>query len=215
MRPSTTDTARRVLGIPWRVLGTVILCAAMTACGQRHSPFALHEISGLMPALQFNLSDQDGKSVTAADYRGRIVLLYFGYTSCPDECPTTLAKLAKVMRSLGRESDQVRVLFVSVDPKRDTAAVLKRYVSYFGPQFIGLRSGTDGPLDDLTRRYRVAYHREPPDRSGDYAVDHSSAIFIFDRDARVRLLANGTETAPEIVHDLRQLMGAPSPARTL
>ena len=192
MSTATACRARRDFGIPWAMLGAVMLCAALTACGPRQPPFALHDISGLMPALQFKLSDQDGKAVTAADYRGRIVLLYFGYTSCPDQCPTTLAKLTNVMRALGHESDQVRVLFVSVDPKRDTAAVLKRYVNFFGPQFVGLRSATAGPLDELTRRYRVAYHLEPPDRSGGYAVDHSSAIFIFDRDARARLLANGT-----------------------
>jgi protein SCO1/2 len=208
-------TAHRVVGIPWGVLVTVLLCAVMSACGQRQAHFALHDISGLMPALRFDLTDQDGRSVTAADYRGKIVLLYFGYTSCPDACPTTLAKLANTMHTLGGEAERVRVLFVSVDPQRDTAAVLKRYVTYFGPQFIGLRSRSDGPLDALTRRYRVAYHREPPDHTGDYTVDHSSAIFIFDRDAKARLLADGTESVPVMVHDLRQLMGDPSSPRPL
>jgi protein SCO1/2 len=192
----------------------MLVCAAMSACGQEHLKFALHDISGHMPPLQFDLTDQDGKPVTAGDYRGKVVLLYFGYTSCPDACPTTLAKLTNTMHTLGGEAEQVRVLFVSVDPKRDTAAVLKRYVAYFGPQFIGLRSASDGPLDALTRRYRVAYHREPPDRTGYYAVDHSSAIFIFDRDSKARVLADGTEAVPTIVHDLRQLLGDHAAART-
>jgi protein SCO1/2 len=187
----------------------------MAGCGHRQPHFALHDISGLMPPLKFDLTDQDRKPVTAADYRGNLVLLYFGYTSCPDACPTTLAKLANTMHALGGEADQVRILFVSVDPKRDTTSVLKRYVSYFGPQFIGLRSASDGPLDALTKRYRVAYHREPPDRSGGYSVDHSSAIFIFDRNGKPRVLADGTETVPTVIHDLRQLLGDPSPPHPL
>jgi protein SCO1/2 len=190
-------------------VSAVALCLLLTACARKQAPFSLHDISGLMPALQFNLTDQDGKAVTAADYRGKILLLYFGYTSCPDACPTTLATLSSALRNLGPDATRTRVLFVSVDPKRDSAALLGGYLRYFGPQFVGLRSDDDGPLDALTKRYRVAYHRGSPDGSGNYAVDHSSAVFIFDREGKPRLLGSGAETPTLITNDLRRLINSP------
>jgi protein SCO1 len=176
----------------------------LAACGTSEPPFTLQSVSGLLPRLKFNLTDQDNRSVSAADFRGKIVLLYFGYTHCPDACPTTLATLADAMHRLGASAAQMRVLFVSVDPERDTPEALKRYVSFFGPQFVGLR-GDEAELTSLSKRYRIAYHREPPDANGYYAVDHSSAIFIFDATGRARLLAREGEGAQAIAADLRRL----------
>ena len=177
----------------------------LTGCAPHEPPYALHDISGLMPQLAFNLTDQDGRVVNARDYRGDVVLLYFGYTHCPDACPTTLAELTQAMRRLGAASSSVRVLFVSVDPQRDTAAVMKSYVGFFGQQFVGLR-GDDASLSALAKRYRVAYHREPPEPDGSYAVEHSSAIFIFDRTGRVRLIGGSGNTPEQIAKDLRRLL---------
>jgi len=176
----------------------------LASCGTSEPPFALQSVSGLLPRLQFKLTDADNRPVTADDYRGKVVLLYFGYTNCPDACPTTLTTLAAALRKLGPSASQMRVLFVTVDPERDTASVLKRYVGFFGPQFVGLR-GDDSALTALTKRYRVAYHREPPDHNGYYAVDHSSAIFIFDASGRARLLAREGDGAQVIAQDLRHL----------
>ncbi len=189
-----------------RVLpGLLALCLAVAACGTRGPPYALQNVSGLLPRLRFQLTDQDDRLVTASDYRGKIVLMYFGYTHCPDACPTTLATLATAIRSLGADAAKVRVLFVSVDPKRDTTAVLKSYVSFFGPQFVGLR-GDGAELTALSKRYRIAYHLEPPDRYGNYTVDHSSAVFVFDGTGRVRLLGSETDGAAKIAQDLRRLV---------
>ena len=185
-------------------LALALLGLAITACGTSGPPFALQSVSGLLPRLQFQLTDQNDRPVTAQDYRGKVVLLYFGYTNCPDACPTTLTTLAAVMHRLGPQAANVRVLFVSVDPQRDTSLVLKRYVGFFGPQFVGLR-GDDAEITTLTQRYRVAYHHEPPDRNGYYAVDHSSAIFIFDTAGRARLLAQEGDGAQMIAQDLRRL----------
>lgn len=171
----------------------------------RQAPFALQNITGLMPTLEFHLRDGDARPVSAEDYRRKIVLLYFGYTSCPDVCPTTLAKLSQAVHNLGQQATNVRVLFVTVDPQRDTAAHLKSYASYFGPQFIGLR-GDDQPLAALARRYRVTYSLDPPDRNGNYSVEHSSAVFIFDQTGRPRLLAQSTDTPTAIASDLRRLL---------
>ena len=182
-----------------------VIGLALSACGRSEPPFALQSVGGLLPRLQFKLTDQDNRLVTADDYRGKIVLLYFGYTNCPDACPTTLTTLSAVMRKLSPDAAaKMRVLFVTVDPERDSTAVLKHYVAFFGPQFVGLR-GDDGELTSLTKRYRVAFHREPPDHNGYYAVDHSSAIFIFDASGRARLLGQEGDSAQTIAQDLQRL----------
>lgn len=188
-------------------IGAVIVAAALAACAGHQPPFVLHDVTGLISPLEFQLTDQDGRQVTAAAYRHDVVLLYFGYTECPDQCPTTLTKLANALLTLGPEASQVRVLFVSVDPRRDTTAVLKRYVSNFGPQFVGLR-GDQSELTELSKRYRISYRYEQPDKYGNYEVDHSSAVFVFDRDGRARLLADASNTAAQFSSDLRRLLAS-------
>jgi protein SCO1/2 len=196
-----SSTARR-LASPLASLAAL----ALAACSSGGPHFHLQNVTGLLPRLKFALTDQDGRPVTASDYRGKIVLLYFGYTHCPDACPTTLTTLSEALRRLGPEAQRVRVLFVTVDPARDTAAVMKRYVGAFGPEFVGLR-GDDDALTVLSKRYRIAYHREPPDRNGYYAVDHSSAVFIFDASGEARLLAQETDDPRTIAMDLHKLDG--------
>jgi protein SCO1 len=184
-----------------------VLALALAGCTRQGPPFALKNVTGLLPRLEFALTNHNGERVTAATYLGKVVLLYFGYTNCPDACPTTLATLATAIRSLGPGASDVRVLFVTVDPHRDTAAVLKNYVSFFGPQFVGLR-GDPSELAAITKRYRVAYHLESPGPDGQYAVDHSSAIFIFDRTGRARLLGSETDHSRPIASDLTRLLAS-------
>jgi protein SCO1/2 len=186
------------------LIASIALLASLAACS-RQEPWTLDNITGLMPSLKFSLMNDAGQPVNAFDYRGKLVLLYFGYTHCPDVCPTTLATLARAIRDLGPDAARIRVLFVTVDPARDTAQVLKRYVAAFGPQFIGLR-GDDDALESAAKRYRVAYSRERPDAQGDYTVAHSSAVFIFDGNGKPRLLATGSETSAAITQDLRRLL---------
>jgi len=186
-------------------LFTLALACGLAACAGSVPPYALRNVTGLVAPLSFHLTNQDNQAVSAEDYRHDLVLLYFGYTECPDECPTTLAMLANALHSLGPEAARVRVLFVSVDPKRDTTAVLKRYVGNFGPGFVGLR-GDQAELTTLSKRYRIAYHYEKADKYGNYEVDHSSAVFIFDGEGRARLLAQTDNTAPQVASDLRRLL---------
>lgn len=190
----------------WLAIVSTFVLFSLTAC-QQQEPWALDNIIGLMPKLEFNLTNDNGQAVTADAYHGKLVLLYFGYTNCPDVCPTTLATLAQAVRGLGADADKVRVLFVSVDPARDTAPVLKSYTGAFGPQFVGL-SGNEKALDALTRRYRVVYSLDKPDAEGNYAVNHSSGVFIFDGSGNARLLGSSTSKAPEISQDLRHLLAA-------
>lgn len=185
----------------------LLLTGLLAACAGSGPPYALANVTGLVAPLEFHLTDQDGRPVTAADYRHDVVLLYFGYTRCPDQCPTTLATLANALRDLGPQASQVRVLFVSVDPRRDTTQVLKRYVSNFGPQFVGLR-GDQAELTELSKRYRISYHYEAPDQYGNYEVDHSSAVFIFGRQGRARLLGQSGDTAQQFASDLRRLLAS-------
>jgi protein SCO1/2 len=192
--------------------------AAFTALATAAPAFAWNstDLSGAMPALQFTMTRaSDGKTVTAADFKGKIVLLYFGYTFCPDVCPTTLLNLTTMLKSLGKDADAVRVLFVTVDPNRDTVSVLKDYTGAFAPQVVGLR-GTPDQLATLAKRYRVSYSVTPAADGHAYEVTHSSAVYIFDRSGNVKLLFSGlalakADTKPELA-DLRTLIAGSGPA---
>jgi protein SCO1/2 len=186
--------------------GLILLAAALAlaACSPREPGWHAKPVAGLLPDLAFSLREAGGREVTAADYRGHVVLLFFGYTSCPDVCPTTLARLAAARDAMRTDHDAVRVLFVTVDPARDTPARLAAYASAFGPGVLGLR-GDEPALQALTRRYRVSYTREAPDARGDYAVSHSVGVFVFDRAGRARLLVRPEDAAPDIAADLDRL----------
>lgn len=191
-----------------RLLLLAALCsfAAMLNGCSRDASWKLVDITGIMPPLAFSLTDDSGQKVAADTYRGKTVMLYFGYTHCPDVCPTTMATLSQALSKLGGDAGKVRILFVTVDPKRDTPQLLKRYAQAFGPEFIGLR--TDDPeLRRLAKRYRVTYSLGKPDADGNYEVTHSSAVFIFDGTGKARLIAESSDTATSIAHDLQQLIG--------
>lgn len=171
----------------------------LAACGR--APFHMTDISGAMPRLDFKLTRAgDGQVVTGQSYRGQVVVLYFGYTNCPDICPATLANMAGVLSKVN--SKNVRLLFVSVDPNRDTPDTLNRYVHAFSPQFDGLRGG-DEELADVARRYRVAYSVDP---KPPYTVMHSNAVFFFDSSGRIRLVTTDTTNTDAIAEDMRRLL---------
>ncbi len=190
-----------------RALAGVLAIVLLGGCVQRQLGQHMTNVAGLVVPLQFHMSNQNGAPVSAANYRGKAVLLYFGYTHCPDACPITLSTLADAIAQLGGEARRVRVLFVTVDPRRDTLSVLKRYVNDFGPQFVGLR-GTHAQLTRMIKRYRVSYHDEKPDARGAYEVDHSSAVFIFGPRGHARLLAQTGAPPSVIAAKLRHLLGA-------
>ncbi len=196
----STPSRSRTLAWTAFTLGVLLLAG----CARQLQP-DVTDVSGLVAPLEFTLTNQSGRAVTAADYRGDVVMLYFGYTHCPDACPATLATLADALHMLGPLAARVRVLFVTVDPRRDTLAVLKRYVSDFGPQFVGLR-GTTAQLTAMIKRYRVSYHDEKPGKNGNYEVIHSSVVFIFGGRGRARLLAETGFASAAIATDVRRLL---------
>ncbi|MEX1214460.1 SCO family protein [Saccharospirillum sp.] len=175
----------------------------LTGCGEQ--TWRTTDISGAMPELNFNLTDEHGHAVTADDYRGKSTLLFFGFTNCPDVCPTTLAQLAGAVKLLSEDvRKDLQVLFVSVDPARDDPATLRRYTDVFGPRFIGL-TGDRAALDALTGRYSTTYSYGEKDESGNYDVSHSSAVFAFNREGDVRLLIRASDPVEAVAEDLRQL----------
>jgi protein SCO1/2 len=181
------------------------LCLFSVGCG-RPTQTQTTDITGVMPPLSFAMTRaNDGLPVSAASYRGKVVILYFGYTHCPDECPTTLANLTSVLQCLGPKADNVRVLFVSVDPARDTLPILKTYVQAFSPQIDGLR-GSDDAVATLARRYRVIYSVTSATPGHPYSVMHSSSIFFFDRAGRARLVTMSTDDAGAIAARIMRLM---------
>lgn len=178
----------------------------LAACHQQDdAPWRLIQVAGHMPDLDFHLTDDQGKPVSGKDYRGKVVLLYFGYTHCPDVCPLTLAQLHVVMQRLGPLADNVRILFVSVDPARDTPDVMHAYVNAFDPRAIGL-TGSPGDIEALSKRYRSAFTREPDKGDGNYEVSHSSAIYVFDQEGKARLLSTPNNPQSDMVHDLHLLI---------
>ncbi|HIE2485076.1 TPA: SCO family protein [Pseudomonas aeruginosa] len=186
---------------PWVLL--VLTAFLLAGCGEPgwHSK----DISGSMPALEFKLTDEKGRQVSAKEYLGKPALLFFGFTHCPDVCPSTMAYLAAVSKQLdGKARDDLQVLFVSVDPARDDPQTLRRYTDVFGPQFIGL-TGDKAALDALTRRYFSLYEYGGKDEAGNYDVMHSSAVFAFNRKGEARFLFRDGEPVEAVIADLRQL----------
>ncbi|ALO36871.1 electron transporter [Alcaligenes faecalis] len=168
----------------------------------------LHPVRGFLPDLRFSLQAAGPKTVTQDDFKDKVVMMFFGYASCPDICPTTLAQLGLVMEELGNDAEQVRIIFVSVDPHRDTPDSLARYVAAFdGKHTTGL-TGSEKQIADLARRYRVAFQIEKPDPKApeNYEVSHSRGVYIFDQQGRARYLAPDTESVQVLADGVRSLL---------
>jgi len=183
------------------------LCVFLAACGDRNVDWTLYNVKGHLPDLKFSLPGAGGKTVSSDDLKGKTVLLFFGYASCPDICPTTMAQLAQVMNELGDDAAKVRILFISVDPHRDTPDKLQAYVDVFGKNAIGL-TGSERQIADVARRYRVAYQIEKP-KAGDtenYEVAHGRGVYIFDTAGRARLLASDSNSTEAITAGVRSLL---------
>jgi protein SCO1/2 len=182
--------------------------ALAAACGPSapSTPFQGIDVTGSDIGDDLRLADQYGKTRALEDFRGKVVVVAFGYTHCPDVCPMTLANLANARRKLGKQGDQVQVLFVSVDPKRDTPDLLGRYVTAFDQSFIGL-GGDPAKVQRTVKDFKL-YVEEHPLGNGDYSVDHSAQMFVYDRQGRLRLVMPQTAAADAIASDLRVLLDA-------
>lgn len=200
--PLNAIVKRSLMGL--MALSTVFLIG----CSDPTQKWSLYDVSGHLPNLKFSLSGEGNKIITQDHLKDKTVLMFFGYASCPDICPTTMAQLTEVLENLGDDAKDVRIIFVSVDPHRDTPDVLQAYVNAFNKNAIGL-TGNEKQIAALARRYRVAYQIEKPKPGDDakiYDVTHSRGVFIFDKTGRARLLAPDTEKVDVVTQDLRQLL---------
>lgn len=164
------------------------------------------DISEIMPPLDFELINENGEAVTEEDYAGKPTLVFFGYTHCPDVCPTTLARMTSITQKLDEDlRDDIQVLFVSVDPKRDTPEHLAEYTHAFGPQFVGL-TGDQAQLESVTNRYRLSYSYGEPDENGNYDVTHSSAVLAFNSQGQPAFLTRDSDPMEDARSDITQLV---------
>ena len=189
-------------------VATVALCllaALIAGCDSSPKPaFQLTDLTGAEFGRDFQLTDPHGKPRTLADFRGKVVAIFFGFVHCPEVCPTALAELASVANELGKDADRLQVLLITVDPERDTPAVLSQYMSAFHPGFLGLYGDADATLR-TAKEFRVFFQKQPlPD--GGYTVDHSAGTYIYDTAGRLRLFAGYGQGAAKMLHDIRLLL---------
>jgi protein SCO1/2 len=180
---------------------------ALSGCDRVAPPhrFNAVDLTGAEYARQFNLPDFDGKPRTLADFKGKVTAVFFGYTQCPDACPTTMAELAGIEKTLGADAARVQVVFITVDPSRDTAALLKSYVTNFRPDFLALR-GDEAQTRAVTKEFKVFYEKVPGKTATDYTIDHTAGTYIFDTQGRIRLFARQSMDPDQLAADLRALL---------
>lgn len=191
----------------FRYLAAVSLAASLLACTAGGPQFKASDITGSSFGRDFELHDPQGNTRRLADFRGKAVVVFFGYTQCPDVCPTTLASLAEAMKALGPDADRVQVLFITVDPERDTPALLAQYVPAFDPRFLGLYGDAEATAH-TAREFKIIYQKVPGSSAGTYTMDHSAGTYVFDPQGRLRLYVANGQGADVFAHDLRELLRA-------
>jgi protein SCO1/2 len=182
-------------------LASLLLC--LSAC--QSEKFVNTDVTGLDYAKDFALTDHNGKPRTLADFKGKAVVMFFGYTQCPDVCPTTMAEMANVMQQLGPLADRVQVLFVTVDPARDTPTILSQYVPAFDKRFLGLY-GDDAATAKVAKEFKVYYQKVPGKTPGSYTMDHTAGSYVFDPKGNIRLFVKHGQGTEPLVHDLKLLL---------
>lgn len=182
-----------------------IAVLALGACDNNAPQFKSTDITGAPYGKSLALTGHDGRPRTLADFRGKVVVLFFGYTQCPDICPTTLAEIASAIKTLGADGDRVQVLFVTLDPERDTQDVLAHYVPAFDPRFLGLYGSLEATRA-VAKEFKVFFEKRPGSTPGSYSIDHSSQVYVLDKKGRLRLFVRHERIATDLPHDLRLLL---------
>lgn len=192
-----------------KVILALVLTLVLAACNPAPEPpvFQATDITGAAFARDFKLTDHNGQARTLASFKGKVVAIFFGYTHCPDVCPTTLSDFAAALKQLGPQADQVQVLFVTVDPQRDKPELLKQYVPAFDPRFLGMTTDEAG-LKALAKEYKVVYQKTSVKGADNYLIDHSAGTYIYDTESRLRLLIPYGSSPDLIAQDLKTLLGA-------
>jgi protein SCO1/2 len=188
-----------------RILAALFAGAALAACTPGAPEFRNTDITGVEFGREFALNDPSGTKRTLADFRGKAVVVFFGFTHCPDVCPTALTTVAEAMRQLGPDAARVQGIFITIDPERDTPELIGRYASAFHPSFIGLSGDADATAR-VAKEFKVLYQKSPGATPASYTMDHSAGLFVFDPQGRLRLFASHGRGADALAHDLRALL---------
>jgi len=195
--------------VPSRVLGLgmlLLLIIGVLGCSPKPS-FKNVDITGSTAfGNNFSLLDTNGNTKTMADYKGKVVVVFFGFTQCPDVCPTTLTEMDEALKLLGPKADKVQVIFITVDPERDTASVLAQYVPAFNSRFIGLRPADEAGLEKLAKDFRIYYKKVPGSKPGSYTMDHSAGSYVFDQNGQLRLYIKHAQGPEVLAHDLKNIL---------
>jgi protein SCO1/2 len=192
---------------PRRRLIVLAALAALAGCERVASPLSFKgiDITGAEYARDFDLPDADGKRRRLADFKGKLVVVFFGYTQCPDVCPTTMLELAQVKKELGPAGERVQGVFITIDPERDTPEVLKAYVGNFSPDFVALRGSAD-ETTAAAKAFKVFYAKVPGQTAGSYTMDHTAGSYVFDAAGKVRLFTRYGTGSEALKADLQQLL---------
>ena len=190
-----------------RRLFFLLLIALLAGCLKSAPPAHFHasDVTGQFPQADFHLTDHNGKPRSLEDFRGKVVVMFFGYTHCPDVCPTTLANFAQTMRLLGKDAQRVQVLFVTVDPERDTRVLLAKFVPAFDPSFLGLYGDAQATAS-AAKSFRADYQKVPAKHG--YYMDHSTFTYMVDTQGKLRLMAGDRESPEWLAEDIRQLLAS-------
>lgn len=189
------------------VLSALCLVLVLAGCGAGDPKFQLTDVTGADLGRDFALTDHQGQPRTLQDFRGKVTVIFFGFTHCPDVCPTTLSDFAQVMKALPpADAARVQVLFVTVDPERDTREVLAQYVPSFHPSFLGLYGDAEATAR-TAKTFKIHYQKQPQP-GGSYTVDHSAGTYIYDTEGRLRLFAQYGAGPQTLLHDVRELLGS-------
>ena len=188
-----------------RTSAAALAALALVACDGGEPKFRSTDITGVDYGKALALTDHHGKARRLEDWRGKAVVVFFGFTHCPDVCPTTLADMAQVMRQLGADGERVQVLFVTVDPERDTQEVLAKYVPAFDARFLGLRGDLDATRS-VAKEFKVYFEKRPGKTPGEYSIDHSAQSYVIDPQGRLRLFVRHERIAEDLAPDLRALL---------
>ena len=187
------------------LLAAVLAAALLAGCGPGKPSFKSVDVTGADFGRELKLTDHTGKPRTLADFQGKVVVVFFGFTQCPDVCPTTLVEMKAVKEKLGKDGDRVQVLFVTVDPERDTPELLAKYVPAFDPTFIGLYGDAEATAR-TAKEFKVFYKKVPGSSPTNYSVDHTAALYIYDSAGRLRLFAKHAQGADALAQDIRLLL---------
>jgi len=188
-----------------RLLGWVLLFWALAACSPDKPRFQSIDLTGADYAKGFSLPDAKGQTRSLADFKGKVVMVFFGYTQCPDFCPTNLSEMVQVKQNLGAQGDKMQAIFITLDPERDTPELLPTYMGNFDPSFVALIPSL-AELPALAKDYKIYYKKVEGAKPANYTLDHSAGTYIYDTEGRLRLYARYGLGAPALTADVEQLL---------